>query len=107
MTRKLTPHVNTAIWFDSEASSSSSPSSTTVYVFKLQSIDFDPNIQLFPGLPGITPESLGINIDVVGELRPSPDGRSVSGVIGFRSGEGTNPDVIVAGGGVAWCREDY
>lgn len=85
VTIQLAPHVDTAMWVDSEPSSSSS-SSTTIPVFKLQSIDFDPNIQLLPGLPGITPESLGINIEVVGELRPSPDGRSVSGVIGFRSG---------------------
>jgi hypothetical protein len=54
-------------------------------VFLLQSSSFDPNIQLLPGL-GVPAESLGIKIEVVGELRPTNDGRGVTGKIAFSSG---------------------
>lgn len=51
-------------------------------VFSLQSVDFDPNIQVLPGV-GIKASTLGIQIDVVGELRPTQDGRGVEGSISF------------------------
>lgn len=51
-------------------------------VFLLQSIDFDPNIQLLPGV-AISASSLGIQIEVVGQLRPSKDGTGVTGLISF------------------------
>lgn len=48
---------------------------------------FDPNIQILPGV-GVSADSLGILIDVVGELYPSKDGKGVDGKIGFvTSGE--------------------
>jgi len=51
-------------------------------IFRLQSVSFDPNISLLPGMR-ITAESLGIVIQVVGELRPTSDGKGVSGKISF------------------------
>jgi hypothetical protein len=51
-------------------------------VFSLQSIDYNPNIQLLPGLGA---EALGITIEVVGDLRPSRDGMGVVGTISFQS----------------------
>ena len=51
-------------------------------VFKLESVAFEPGIQLLPGIK-MSAESLGIVIDVVGELYPSRDGKSVDGKIGF------------------------
>ncbi|CAB9499178.1 expressed unknown protein [Seminavis robusta] len=51
-------------------------------VFLLQSVGFDPNIQLLPGL-SVTAEDLGINIQVSGELKPMADG--VSGRIAFQT----------------------
>lgn len=56
-------------------------------VFCLQSVDFDPNLQILPGM-AISAASLGIVIEVVGQLRPAPDGQSVVGAIAFQtSGE--------------------
>lgn len=51
---------------------------------KLESVSFDPNIQILPGV-GVSADSLGILIDVVGELYPSADGKGVDGKIGFVS----------------------
>ena len=51
-------------------------------VFKLESVAFEPGIQLLPGIK-MSAESLGIVIDVVGELYPSRDGKGVDGKIGF------------------------
>lgn len=53
-------------------------------VFLLQSIAFDPNIQLLPGL-SVSAEDLGIVIEVSGELRPTKDGTGVSGRIAFQT----------------------
>jgi hypothetical protein len=72
---QLSPHVDVRMWTDEGGS------------FNLESIAFDPNIQLLPGI-GVPADSLGISIDVVGELYPSKDGRGVDGKIGFvTSGE--------------------
>jgi hypothetical protein len=49
-------------------------------VLYLHSIDYNPNIQLLPGL-----EALGITIEVVGDLRPSRDGTGVIGTISFQT----------------------
>lgn len=49
-------------------------------VFKVKSVDFDPNIQVLPGMR-IKADALGIVINVVGELKPSQGG--VSGRIAF------------------------
>lgn len=53
-------------------------------VFTLQSIAFDPNIQVLPGMR-INAEALGIVIEVAGLLRPSTDGKSVTGAIAFQT----------------------
>jgi hypothetical protein len=58
-------------------------------VFSLQSVSFDPNIQLFPGV-GVSASALGVQIEVSGELRPSKDGTGVSGAISFAT-KGTLP----------------
>jgi hypothetical protein len=51
-------------------------------VFLLQSVSFDPNIQLFPGV-GVSAATLGVEIEVVGQLRPTKDGKGVAGTISF------------------------
>lgn len=75
VTIQLSPHVDVRMWTDEGGS------------FNLESVAFDPNIQLLPGI-GVSADSLGISIDVVGELYPSKDGKGVDGKIGFvTSGE--------------------
>ena len=77
VTIQLAPKVDNKMWIEKDANG--------LPVFKLQSIDFDPNIELLPGL-NVPAESLGIQIEVVGELKPSKDGKGVEGRIGFVSG---------------------
>lgn len=74
VTIQLSPSVDMRMWTDSD--------SDTMPVFSLQSVGFDPNIQLLPGV-GISAASLGIQIEVDGELRPTLDGRGVQGKISF------------------------
>ncbi|KAL3787966.1 hypothetical protein HJC23_002891 [Cyclotella cryptica] len=82
VTIQLAPHVDVRMWTDKSYNSGESNT-----VFKLESVGFDPNIQILPGV-GVNADSLGILIDVVGELYPSKDGRAVEGKIGFvTSGE--------------------
>ena len=69
VTIQLAPHVDVKMYAEGGGS-----------IFKLESIAFDPNVQILPGI-GISAEQLGILIDVVGELYPSRDG--VDGKIGF------------------------
>jgi hypothetical protein len=57
--------------------------------FIVQSIDFDPNIQILPGMR-INADSLGIVIEVAGILRSGNDGTSVTGVMTFQT-SGTLP----------------
>lgn len=71
VTIQLAPHVDVRMYEEGQGS-----------VFKLESIAFDPNIQILPGI-GVSADQLGIIIDVVGELYPSKDGRGVDGKIGF------------------------
>lgn len=77
VTIRLSPSVDSRMWIEKD--------SDGLPVFRLQSIDFDPNVELFPGL-NIPAESLAIQIEVVGELKPSRDGKGVEGRIGFVSG---------------------
>lgn len=51
-------------------------------LFRLQSVDFDPHLEVLPGMK-IAAESLGIVIHVVGDLRPTQDGRGVTGKVSF------------------------
>ena len=75
VTIQLAPHVDVRMYTDDKGS------------FNLESVSFDPNIQILPGV-GVSADSLGILIDVVGELYPSKDGKGVDGKIGFvTSGE--------------------
>jgi len=78
VTIQLSPNVDMRMWTDEKGS------------FRLESIAFDPNIQIFPGL-GVSADSLGILIDVIGELHAGKDGRSVEGKIAFRTSGGIPP----------------
>jgi len=51
-------------------------------VFTLQSVSFDPNVQLLPGMR-INAEALGIVIEVAGQMRRS--GQGVTGTIAFQT----------------------
>jgi len=53
-------------------------------VFKLQSYSFEPNVKLLPGLR-VTAKSLGIVIEVAGELRPTANCMGVQGKISFQT----------------------
>mmetsp|Transcript_14157 Transcript_14157/g.25602 ORF Transcript_14157/g.25602 Transcript_14157/m.25602 type:complete len:262 (+) Transcript_14157:1416-2201(+) len=70
VTIQLSPHVDVRMWTDEKGS------------FNLESVAFDPNIQILPGV-GVSSDQLGILIDVVGELSPSKDGGAVEGKISF------------------------
>eukprot|EP00985_Skeletonema_marinoi_P027051 scaffold21581_cov132-Skeletonema_marinoi.AAC.14 len=69
--KELAPHVDVRMYEEGQGS-----------MFKLESVAFDPNIQILPGV-GVSADQLGILIDVVGELYPSRDGKGVDGKIGF------------------------
>ena len=76
VTIQLAPHVDVRMYTDESKGS-----------FNLESVAFDPNIQILPGI-GLNAKDLGILIDVVGELYPSKDEIGVDGKIGFvTSGE--------------------
>eukprot|EP01083_Nonionella_stella_P112130 329462_1 len=83
VTIQLAPEVDNRMWTEIDPSNGNP-------VFKLQSIDFDPNIQVLPGL-NVPASSLGIDIEVVGELRPSRNGNGVEGKIGFVSSGNLTP----------------
>lgn len=55
-------------------------------IFSIQSIAFDPNIQVlgFPGIE-ITADSLGIEIEVSGQMKLAKDGKGVIGAIAFQT----------------------
>jgi len=74
VTIQLNPSVDVKMWTDVDANG--------LPIFQLQSVAFDPKIQLLPGV-GVSAESLGIKIEVAGYLRPTPDGKSVQGKITF------------------------
>jgi hypothetical protein len=71
VTIQLAPHVDVRMYEEEQGS-----------IFKLESVAFDPNIQILPGV-GVSADQLGILIDVVGELHPSRDCKGVDGKIGF------------------------
>eukprot|EP00978_Attheya_sp_CCMP212_P006809 scaffold15840_cov43-Attheya_sp.AAC.1 len=103
VTIQLSPSVDVQMWIDVEEqqsndndnASGSGSGLLSLPAFKLQSVSFDPNVQIFPGI-GLTAEQLGIEISVVGELRPSADGRGVTGQIGFVSGGDLPPPLRLA-----------
>jgi Protein of unknown function (DUF1997) len=76
-----------APWVDVEMKTRTAKSSNggmSQPVFCLQSIAFDPNVQILPGMK-VTAESFGIVIEVAGQLRPTEDGRGVQGAIAFQT----------------------
>ena len=84
ITIQLAPQVDNRMWTERDGASG-------IPVFKIQSIDFDPKIQILPGL-NIPASAMGIDIEVVGELRPSANGTGLQGKIGFvTSGNLTPP----------------
>jgi hypothetical protein len=54
-------------------------------IFKLNSVAFETNLRLLPGMGIISSEALGIFIEVAGDLRPSEDGKGVTGTISFQT----------------------
>jgi len=82
ITIKLAPQVDNRMWTEKDASG--------IPVFRVQSIDFDPNIQVLPGI-NIPASSFGIDIEVVGELRPSANGKGLEGKIGFMTSGSLTP----------------
>ena len=75
VTLQLEPSVDNRMWIEKDENSG-------VPVFKLQSVDFDPNVQFLPGM-SVPASVLGIEIEVVGELFPSSNGKGLEGKIGF------------------------
>ena len=78
--------IQLAPWVDMEmktymARSQSDPT-RTLPIFRLSSLQFDPNLTVLPGL-SVTAESLSLVIDVAGELRPARNGTGVAGSIAF------------------------
>jgi hypothetical protein len=68
-------------------------------LFRLQSIDFDPHLEVLPGMR-ITAETLGIVIHVVGDLRPTIDGRGVTGKVSFATTGNLPPALAILPQGV-------
>jgi hypothetical protein len=80
VTLRLSPSVDILMW--TQPPGKNRAGNMLPPIFKIQSTAFEPNIQLMPGMP-ITAESLGISIEVVGDLRPTIDGMGVQGKISF------------------------
>lgn len=74
ITITMAPEVDVLMWTESEKSKDD--------VFFIESVSFDPKLKLLPGI-NLSAKSLGIQIDVAGELRVSPDGKGLTGKIGF------------------------
>ena len=76
VTMTLAPTVDVKMW--------TSSFDMSLPLFELQSLSYNPNLQLLPGV-GVNTDSLGIVIDVVGNLTPTEDGMGVVGKIAFES----------------------
>eukprot|EP00560_Eucampia_antarctica_P009963 CAMPEP_0197828990 /NCGR_PEP_ID=MMETSP1437-20131217/5470_1 /TAXON_ID=49252 ORGANISM="Eucampia antarctica, Strain CCMP1452" /NCGR_SAMPLE_ID=MMETSP1437 /ASSEMBLY_ACC=CAM_ASM_001096 /LENGTH=241 /DNA_ID=CAMNT_0043430433 /DNA_START=187 /DNA_END=912 /DNA_ORIENTATION=+ len=86
VTIQLKPSVDVKMWTETTAvedddDGSDGGSST---VFKMQSVGFNPNIQVLPFI-GLPKDALKLTIEVAGELYPAKDGKGLSGRIGFVS----------------------
>mmetsp|Transcript_11922 Transcript_11922/g.19759 ORF Transcript_11922/g.19759 Transcript_11922/m.19759 type:complete len:281 (-) Transcript_11922:93-935(-) len=77
VTLQLQPSVDIKMWTKKSAAIKGGDP-----VFYLQSVGFEPNIQVLPGLT-IDAKALGIDIEVVGQLAATKDGKGVSGKISF------------------------
>ena len=82
VTIELAPTVDVKMWTD--GTTSADTDAGAVPTFRLHSIGFEPNVTLLPGV-GLDAKSLGIEIEVCGELRPTADGKGCEGAIGFVS----------------------
>ena len=78
ITISLKPHVDVLMWTETETDAQGNEN----LVFFIESVDFDPKVSLLPGV-NFSAESLGIQIDVAGELRVSSDKKGLTGKIGF------------------------
>jgi len=95
VTIKLSPSVDVQMW----TTMTQVQDGKDQPVFSLQSIDYNPNIQLLPGL-GIPAEALALTIEVVGDLRPSQDGTGVVGTISFQTSGNLPPPMRILPEGV-------
>lgn len=83
VTIELAPTVDVKMWTNGAAAAGAATDSRRP-TFRLHSIGFEPNVTLLPGV-GLDAKSLGIEIEVCGELRPTADGAGCEGKIGFVS----------------------
>ena len=79
VTITLAPWVDVQMWTVDNNNNNNSPPE-----FRVQSIGFEPNIQILPGMR-LNGDALGIVIEVAGVLRPGTDGTSVAGSICFQT----------------------
>ena len=77
LTIQLAPSIDVLMWTENDPVDGDP-------VFKLESVSYDPNVQVLPGV-GLDAKKLDIHIDVVGELRIDSKGTGLSGEIGFVS----------------------
>jgi hypothetical protein len=82
VTLQLQPAVDIQMW--TQPAGKNKAGRTLPPIFKMQSLSFEPNLQILPGM-SITAQSLGLVLEVVGDLRPSEDGHGVTGKICFQS----------------------
>ncbi len=104
VTLQLSPTVDVKMWTTNTASTNTNRSSTTsttvgVPVFQLQSVAFDPRLQILPGI-GVNADMLGIDIVGVGEMRPTPNGRGVQGRISFATTGKLPPPLLMLPEGI-------
>mmetsp|Transcript_11296 Transcript_11296/g.17317 ORF Transcript_11296/g.17317 Transcript_11296/m.17317 type:complete len:134 (+) Transcript_11296:1-402(+) len=86
VTLQLQPSVDMRMW--------TKPRKDGSPVFYIQSVGFEPNIEVLPGI-GIDANSLGIVIEVVGQLAPTPDGTGVAGKIAFQTSGKLPPAFLI------------
>ena len=92
--------VDVKMWLDVESRTRPSGAVVNISVFRLHSVGFDPNVSLPPGLGTVSADSLGIDIEVAGELRPAPNGRGLKGRIGFVTRGNLTPPMKILPEGV-------
>ena len=77
VTITLQPSVDVKMWTETNPT-------TGEPTFKLQSVGFEPNLQVLPGM-NMDSQAFGILIEVAGELQPTKDGKGVTGKIAFQT----------------------
>jgi len=83
VTLQLQPSVDIRMW--TQPSGKNRAGRQLPPIFKLQSIAFETNLRLLPGLGITSSESLGLLVEVAGDLRPTTDGTGVTGTISFQT----------------------